>query len=1408
MLTKVSWFKLPLSLLCMLLSYCAVGGTNHPDLDDFIDKSEEKIILKEAYLLESEGFQVDLSGIECQNDVVVTIQDINNCDTTVFFAPPIITVSTGLDGGLELLSGPIPDSAPGAGDGTPLEPGTYEAVYGFTDHEGELITCTVGIDVKSGFQGAMSCQNLNLSVNQECEILITPFMVLTNADLGCMTHFNIEVTDEHGNSIGTEGPDGLILTADALYQELTASVSVVGGGNSCWSQVVLEDKFPPQIVCPTEPIITTCNGLDLIELPITGDNCANEATLVIIDETEDPFECDDMYLSRIVRTYVAVDGNGIQSLPCEVEILVERIILDDIDFPSDINPFTGSGLSCDGIFPLDENGNPSPLNSPLTGSGTGIPFIYGTPLEPGVSYGSCNIFVDYSDQVLTQGCKTKILRSWSVREWHCSGEFEANSLQIIEITDDVGPVITPIPTIYGSTSHDCSGVIQLPPVEAYDACGEVSRVDITYPGGMLQNSNGGVVQLPIGINTVTYTVFDECLNSSSIDVEVVIADSTSPVPVCEINTVVALPHDGNVEVWAETFDDGSHDECGIAEIYVRRMDPECTNEDILFDESVFFCCSDVGQEVLVVLRVLDHAGNFNECMVVVHVQDKIAPEITCPDDMTIYCTDTYDLNEPNQFFGAPIVSDNCTNANNVQQRFLTEPNSCNTGVLEREIFVLDEGGEVISSCIQNITILPTDAFNADDIIWPEDFALEGCNTDNLEPDRLDAEFAYPVVASGSCDLVGFNWDDDVFSADPNSTDCFKIIRHWTLINWCETVDGEYTTYEYDQVLIVSNVIDPTITCAPVTFSSNDGDCDEVAIDVSVMGMDDCTMDLGYKWSLDLDADGTFEHTGVGSNITGMYPVGDHIIEWIVTDLCGNESFCHQPLKIFNDRAPQAICIFGLSVDLNPMDLDGDGEIDNEMVVLWANDFNQESFQPCGNEVVASFSADTTDTFLELDCDDIGIFYVDLWVTDVNTGLSAICQTFVDVQDNNNVDFCTGNDGARADVSGRIYTEEDINVENVEVNLMGSPLFPEMTDEEGLYAFPNMPIGGQYEIAPLKNDDYHNGVSTIDIVMIQRHILGITDLDSPYKLIAADVNNSNSVSGLDLITIRKLVLGVYDEFPEVGSWTFIEDSHVFVDEENPWSPSFNQTYEISSLANDVNLNFVAVKMGDVNNSVITNLTGEPEVATRSLSTKLQYEVNHNGYESEINIYASEEFKVSGAQMVIDLGNTFEGAFIAPGTWNIKDSQYRFVDDKLIVSYNDAEGATTKANTPLFTIHGSGSIDQISVVEDLLQSEMYDENMKVIGLDLDAKTDVAFAVSNASPNPFSTDTNIEISVEEDQVGVINIYNTQGQLINTKEVSLKAGNNNVSLTHTDFNEYGTMMLRIQTRSFDHTMLVVHVK
>jgi hypothetical protein len=99
------------------------------------------------------------------------------------------------------------------------------------------------------------------------------------------------------------------------------------------------------------------------------------------------------------------------------------------------------------------------------------------------------------------------------------------------------------------------------------------------------------------------------------------------------------------------------------------------------------------------------------------------------------------------------------------------------------------------------------------------------------------------------------------------------------------------------------------------------------------------------------------------------------------------------------------------------------------------------------------------------------------------------------------------------------------------------------------------MGTDITITPHLDENPLNGVTTFDLVLITKHILGIQLLDSPYKMIAADVNNSSTITTADMIQLRKLILGIYDDFPNNTSWRFVDADYVFPDPTNPWLQEF-------------------------------------------------------------------------------------------------------------------------------------------------------------------------------------------------------------------------------------------------------------
>jgi len=319
----------------------------------------------------------------------------------------------------------------------------------------------------------------------------------------------------------------------------------------------------------------------------------------------------------------------------------------------------------------------------------------------------------------------------------------------------------------------------------------------------------------------------------------------------------------------------------------------------------------------------------------------------------------------------------------------------------------------------------------------------------------------------------------------------------------------------------------------------------------------------------------------------------HIIKWHVTDGCGNNGSCTSTLMVVDNKPPTPYC---LNVSTALMD---NGELE-----LWACDFDLGSFDNCSTTLKFTFNdnydspeddpeynEDTKCSSRLFTCDDLPAvpgepISIDIYVWDDkdNYDYCTVTLTLLD-----NTDFCDdGGSSAKLDIVGKIRTHDGKSIENVEVVATStSPEFPKIdyTDDNGLYAFNDSPALYNYTLTPELDNDYLNGVTTLDILLMQKHVLGTQVFDTPYKFIAADINSDQTVSAIDLVELRKLILGIYPEFPANKSWRFVDENQVL----NPTQPwPFNELVNVNSLMqNLLSEDFVGVKIGDVNASVTPN-----------------------------------------------------------------------------------------------------------------------------------------------------------------------------------------------------------------------------
>ncbi len=845
-----------------------------------------------------------------------------------------------------------------------------------------------------------------------------------------------------------------------------------------------------------------------------------------------------------------------------------------------------------------------------------------------------------------------------------------------------------------------------------------------------------------------------------------------------------------------------------------------------------------------------HTDNYNETWINVRVEDKLTPKLVCPSDVTINCdSDASNLS----LTGRARAYSNCVDLS-VDYRDQDGSNSCGAGTINRTWFIR---GNPSIQCVQKIVKRsPTGTFGLDNIKWPAD-ATTNCVDDiaNVKPTwvsgtcdliglSLKSDTFY--FESGACLKIlnrytVINW----CTYNPNYTGASPL-GIW---------------YKTQVIKIVDNDRPSLGSCEPKTYEVNSSTCDVTDLVITQTADDlgqcntgslkwivfvdlwgDGTTDLEYSSFLPLndtnlgnDTNGNgindryVAPTSKGSTVSVTIPeiiggASSHKVTWKVVDGCGNITTCTQNFSVADKKKPSPYCL-SLSSAL----------MKNGQVELWAVDFNVGSSDNCTSKSNLLYTFDEANPVLtkinqshyfkgagiEATLAEYNAGNAQKWIPSTkSSGKIFGCSSLpsVDVKmtvwdEKLNFEFCMvklsllDNQGAcgpvqATTVSGRMVSNNGQSVKNAEVVLdNGVPelLKSTVTNASGDYTFNNATMHYDYTIAGKKTDDYLNGVSTLDLVMIQRHILGLDKLDGPYNLVAADANVDEKVTASDLTELRKLILGIYAQLPKSDSWKFIDKTQSFTDANNPWP--LEEKIKIKDLSQAAtSQNFVAVKVGDVNSSATGNIDNQ-ETDTRSKAEL--YTENKSAVANELQsvVFDADLDQVYGMQFTLTLNNA-DLVDVYVGGQKISESNIaKLTDNKYTVSWNDVKSVSGNEILTLNIVSKvSGNIsDLISVNSSVTSAEVYsgdDLQTSKLSLRFGGKDNVSeFTLYQNEPNPFNDKTIISFNLPEAGNATLKVFDVTGQVIYKNKGSFGKGINNFTLTRDDLPSKGVMIYQIES-------------
>ncbi len=1248
-----------------------------------------------------------------------------------------------------------------------------------------------------------------------CEVTLSiPSSGFASPD--CTQPYSVVVTNEDNNPLldtlifagqGFDLGDPFNLGVLDLGQLIKVTYFHQTDGNNCDNYFLIADEVPPTVTCTDVTIdcTTPFEDEDIAFAPATvTDNCFGTQNLEV----------------RRLSSFTCTDGTGVP--PGFTEVIVREWTVFDPALPN----MTSTCLQQVRLTAPDPDNIIFPANAvvdcgladPTNPTNTGQPTINGFDI-PVDSIDNCMLSTGFSDGVMITDCSAStfsIERTWTAIYW-CDNSIRMGT-QIISVTDNTAPVIScPDDFTVGTSTQpgDCAASFLLPAATATDDCSGFTITAATSFGG---TGFGPYNNVPLGTETITYTATDECGNANDCTVNITVFDNETPTPVCEEFTTISLNTSGVATVPACVFDansdcdnPASYDDC--SPIAFRAS---LSNGD--FTDNLTFNCTQAGGTYNVFLQVYEtvNPASATVCMVNVIIEDNNQPALSCPANVVANCQDDFSNLDD---FGVFSASDNCGVTTSIDSLFSI--GQCGSGTITRSFSVTDNSGNS-STCSQVITVENTTPFDGTGINFPADYTETNTCRDpsTLTPTDLNPNYLQDIFPTGgtTCAMLAVSYSDMYFNL--NAPTCYKIIRTWQVIDWCQydadnpAAGGIWTDA---QIIKIMDTNAPVLSAPMSVIVPVDADClFGNATNMIATATDGCnTSGITITNDFNSSIDGT---------ANGNYPLGSTTVTFTANDGCGNTSTVQTVVTVVDDKKPSLICNSNLATDLANMGPNG-------MVMANVDLFVYDAFDNCTATTDIKFYMEVADglfdvvpttTDLVFTCADFGVVSLEVYAVDA-VGNAEVCLTTIDIQDNNGV--CP-DESTEATVAGAIMTEPGDEMSDVEVMLISSSnALPDMTTDGGIFTFPNLPVGIDYTVVPERDGDDDNGVTTFDIIKIIRHIQNLELLNSPYKIIAADVNNSQSITMSDVVMIKRLILGLDTELAFVNSWRFVDMYYEFQNPQNPWEFGFPEILQLQDLTNDVMAaNFTAIKMGDVNGTADANLndnSAEERTNDETLVFNTDSQSFKNGEMLDVVLSARDFTNIAGFQFTLNFAADALEFIDMTGGDQIQDGLLFNPNDngQIAISLHNNQGLNIADDTALlklqFKAKKAGNLAQsLDITSDLTPNEAYrltdtnaDAELLEVALQFDDAplSETAFVLYQNIPNPFQSETTIGFDLPTAQSATVRFFDAAGRQLHEINGEFAAGKNEITVSNQDLNARGLIWYQLSTATQTETMKMV---
>jgi len=799
-----------------------------------------------------------------------------------------------------------------------------------TDSSGLTGSCMFDVDVQDKLPPVLMDCPQNITIN--CTDLLDEYSVYGEPDISD----NCEFTFEYSEDISLDG----CKRGEVIRKWVARDSS--GNMDSCTQVITVENPnpgFDPNTIqWPEDTVISECNIAphEIISEVIIPQTTCETVSITFTDMGISPDSAcfDFMRIWEVVDSCTGIKYDSVQMIRilnnrppiltvpqlngvnffanenCQLDTQLPAAWANDCNTGVVItNDYTSQGAIVDTVFNLgsttivytavDSCGNATTAETTINVVDVTPPEV-DCPGDTSVSNdpGECGAFIEFPDPVVSDNCSVDSVIVDFTDSTNASGFYPVGITEVSIIIFDVAGL-----------SDTCSFNVEVTDEEAPDlSCSndtlflyldEFCQVEVPSITGLINFPDNCTEEDSIIVSQVP-AVGDTLMMVQDTIIQVTVTDSSGNFATCEIvvSTLDTLPPDIMCP-HLDTLDVFVDSGCSyVLENFTSDaiLMSNCTDTmDIQVTQTPAPGTTLTGSDTvyIITLSAEDLSGNEMECSFPIHLMDEIAPEITCPNDITVstdpgVCEATVD-------FTVPLPTDNCgvdtffNDYNFTEDASDVYPEGTTTVIYT----VIDESGNEMT-CSFTVTVEDNEAPALD---CPQDSMITlDVNCEALIPD-VSGWVTYPDNCT--------DFDSIEFTQSPPADSMIVGVQNIVVIITVTDSSGNSSTCVIDVEFVDETA--PDLTCpANIEVPANDT-CSYVIENFTSQAMvsDSCS---------NLSSIIVTQSPPAGETFDG---VGTYEITLTATDESDNSTTCTFEVEVIDDTDPLITCPNDITVSTDP-----------------------------------------------------------------------------------------------------------------------------------------------------------------------------------------------------------------------------------------------------------------------------------------------------------------------------------------------------------------------------------------------------------------------------------------------------------------------------------------------------------